>query len=588
MVKAANVVVASHTPSCRSSVALGVLEPVALTSPTIRPMDGGPPPPRAPVAGWDALAQGAWAEAQAHFQAAADQGDDAGALEGLSWAAWWLEDVETCIDARERAYLAYRDTGDDRAAARMALWLADDHADLRGEPAVAEGWFSRAARLAADLEPCPEHGWLAVFEAHRALGGGAPGVALRHAVDAVEVGHRHGLVALEMFGVATEGVARLQLGEIDVGLRRLSEAATAAVAGEYEDLVPAAWSCCLLIAACEDLRDYERGAQWCEQVAAFGARTNADFLRGVCRAHHGAILAWRGELREAERVLEAAVASLTERRPTWRPEALVRLGELRRLQGRHADAAALFEAASAHPLAQRGLAAVSLARDDPAGARDLLQRMLRKLPLGDGARRSAALELLVRAELALGDHTAAASHAEELQTIADAVGTEPFHAAASVAAGLLAGASGEHALASDRFEDAIDLLLRCRAPLEAAAVRVDLAETLWLLDRPEVAFREAGVALDVLEGVRPVERKRAEAVLARRGDRQPDDLPLTARQVEVLGLIAEGLSDQEVAERLVLSEHTVHRHVANIYTRLGCSTRAAAVARATRLGLLRG
>jgi LuxR family transcriptional regulator, maltose regulon positive regulatory protein len=549
-------------------------------------MSETPRSPHGVTAGWDALAQGAWAEAQAHFQTAVDQGEGAEALEGLSWASWWLEDVESCIDARERAYRAHRRVGDDRGAARMALWLADDHADLRGEPAVGEGWFSRAVRLAADLEPCPEQGWVAAFEAHRALGSGDPGVALHRATDAVEVGRRHGLVALEMFGVATEGVARLQLGEVDDGLRRLGEAATAAVAGEYEDLVPAAWSCCLLIAACEDLRDYDRGAQWCEQVAAFGERTNAVFLRGVCRAHHGAILAWRGELRDAERVLEAAVASLTERRPTWRPEALVRLGELRRLQGRYADAAALFEASSAHPLAQRGLAAVSLDSDDPAGARDLLQRMLRKLPLEGGARRSDALELLVRAELALGDHKAAASHAEELQRIADAVGTEPLHAAASVAAGLLAGASGDHALACDRFEDAIDLLLRCRAPLEAGAVRVDLAEALWLLDRPEVAFREAGTALDALEGVRPVERKRAEAVLARRGDRQPDDHLLTDRQVEVLGLIAEGLSDQEVAQRLVLSEHTVHRHVANIYTRLGCSTRAAAVARASRLGLL--
>jgi LuxR family transcriptional regulator, maltose regulon positive regulatory protein len=550
-------------------------------------MDGGPRPPRAPVAGWEALARGAWQEARASFEVAVGQGEDADALEGLSWAAWWLEDVETCIDARERAYRAHRQAGDDRAAARMALWLADDHADLRGEPAVAEGWFSRAARLAADLEPCPEQGWVAAFEAHRALGAGTADVALRHAADAVEVGRRHGHVALEMFGVATEGVAQLQLGEIDSGLRRLSEAATAAVAGEYEDLVPAAWSCCLLIAACEDLRDHDRGAQWCEQVTAFGERTNADFLRGVCRAHHGAILAWRGELREAERVLEAAVASLTDRRPTWRPEALVRLGELRRLQGRYVDAAALFEAASAHPLAQRGLAAVSLDRGDPAGARDLLQRMLRQLPSEGSARRSAALELLVRAELALGDHTAAATHAEELRTIADAVGTVPLHAAASAAAGLIAGAAGEHARACERFEDAIDLLLRCRAPLEVAALRVDLAEALWLLDRPEAAFSEAAAALDGLGGVRPVERARAEAMLARRGGRQPDHHPLTARQVEVLGLIAEGLSDHEVAARLVLSEHTVHRHVANIYTRLDCSTRAAAVARATRLGLLR-
>lgn len=61
---------------------------------------------------------------------------------------------------------------------------------------------------------------------------------------------------------------------------------------------------------------------------------------------------------------------------------------------------------------------------------------------------------------------------------------------------------------------------------------------------------------------------------------------MTARQGEVLRLVAEGLSDHEIAARLVISEHTVHRHIANIYTRLACSTRAAAVAQASRLALL--
>ena len=553
---------------------------------TLRGMSEDPHRSSTTSAGWDALSRRDWRDAWGCFAAAAEQGEDAEALEGLSWAAWWLDDVDACIDARERAYRAYRDAGADRAAARMALWLADDHADLRGEPAVAEGWLGRAARLVADLEPCPEQGWLAVFTAHHALADGDPEVALHHAREAVDVGRRHGRVDLEMFAVATEGVARLRLGEVDAGLRRLSEAATAALAGEYENLAPAAWSCCLLLATCEDRREYDRGVQWCEQVAAFSERTNARFLRGVCSAHYGAILAWYGRLEDAEGALLAAVDAISEQRPTWRPEALVRLGELRRLQGHHDAAVALFESALAHPLAQCGLAAVSLDRQDPADARELLQRMLRQLPPDDAARRPDALELLVRAEVTLGDHEAADHHAQELQRIAEQVDTAPLHAAASVAAGRVARGCGAHADACGRFEDAIDLLLRCRAPLEAAAVRVELAETLSALGRHETAVREARAALAGLGGVLPAERARAEAVLARHGEGEPGDQPLTVRQIEVLRLIAEGLSDQEVAEQLVLSEHTVHRHVANIYTRLGCSTRAAAVARATRLGAL--
>ena len=549
-------------------------------------MTDAPLPSQAAAAGWEALAEGAWQRARSRFDTALSQHDDADALEGLSWAAWWLEDTDTCIDARERAYRAYRDAGDDRAAARMALWLSDDHADLRGEPAVAEGWFSRAARLAADLEPCPEQGWLAVFEAHDALARDALDLARRRAADAAEIGRQHGQVDLEMFAVATSGIAHLRTGEVDLGLRQLSEAATAALAGEYENLVPASWSCCLLIAACEDRRDYDRGAQWCEQVAAFSERTHAWFLRGVCNAHYGAILTWRGRFRDAERVLVTATESLTERRPTWRPEALVRLGELRRLRGEQAEATRLFEAAGAHPLAQRGLAAVRLDQGDAAGARDLLERMLRQLPPEHGARRTDALELLVRAELALEHHQAAHGHAEELRSIADRVATTALRAAASAATGRVALASGDHEPACDRFEDAIDLLLRDQAPLEAAAVRVDLAVALEAAGRPDAAVREARAALATLQEIRPVERERAAAVLGRcRGEDAGNDT-LTARQVEVLRLIAEGLSDHEMAERLLLSEHTVHRHVANIYTRLGCSTRAAAVARASRLGIL--
>lgn len=537
-------------------------------------------------AGWDALERWEWGQARDRFSTALDQGGTAESLEGLSWAAWWLDEVDTCIDARERAYLAFRDAGDDRAAARMALWLADDHADLRGEPAVAEGWFGRAARLLAHLDPCPEQGWLAAFAAHSALEQGDVEVALHRAGEAADAGRRHEQVDLEMFAIATEGAARLRSGGIEAGMRRLSEAAAAAVAGEYENLAPAAWSCCLLLGACEDRREYDRGAQWCAQVAAFSERTNARFLRGVCSAHYGAILTWHGRLADAEHVLLAAVEAVSEQRPTWRSEALVRLGELRRLQG-HADAAInLFEAASPHPLALRGLAAISLDRHDPADARDLLRRMLRRLPDEHAARRADALELLVGAELALGDDATADRHTQELARIAAQVDTAPLHAAAAVAAGRVARGRDAPGDACDRFEDAIDLLLRSRAPLEVAAVRVELAETLSVLHRHDAADREARAALADLGDARPAERARAEAVLSGHGGDQRGAHPLTARQIEVLGLIAEGLTDQEVAEQLMLSEHTVHRHVANIYTRLGCSTRAAAVARATRLGAL--
>ena len=62
--------------------------------------------------------------------------------------------------------------------------------------------------------------------------------------------------------------------------------------------------------------------------------------------------------------------------------------------------------------------------------------------------------------------------------------------------------------------------------------------------------------------------------------------PLTPRERQVLALIAEGMRDGDIAHALSLSQHTVHRHVSNIHAKLGCSTRAAAVAKATKLKML--
>jgi LuxR family transcriptional regulator, maltose regulon positive regulatory protein len=543
------------------------------------------------AAGRAALSRGAWPEARAHFLGALSVRERPAALEGLSWAAWWLEDVDGCLDARERAYHRYREEGDDRSAARMAVWLGDDHLAFRGAQAVAGGWFARAARILEPLEPGPEHGWLAVFEAHDALGRADLDTAWRRAQRARDLGHGHGAIDLEMFAVATEGVVLVERGQTAEGLRCLDEAAAAALAGEYENLAPAAWSCCLMMSTCEGLRDYDRATQWCQQIERFSARMNAGFLRGVCRAHHGAIQAWHGRWRRAERELVEALDGLSAHRPSWRSEAVVRLGQLRRRQGRLEEAEALFEQAASHPLALHGTAALRLEQGDPEGARDLLHRVLRQADVGRPADRADALELLVRVELALGDPATASLRLDELRSVASDLAAGPMAATIRECQGLLAAAEADHARACDHLEDAIDLFARLRAPVETARARVELATSLLELGRTDAAHREVRDAQDDLADIDAApERGRIDALLTRLGavrdGRTARDQLLTDRQREVLQLVAEGLSDQQIADRLVLSPHTVHRHVANIYTRLDCSSRAAAVAEASRRDLL--
>ena len=181
-----------------------------------------------------ALARGEWDEARAIFEQELEASETVEALEGLSWAAWWVEDVPACLEARERAYRLSRREGDVRRAAMLAVWLGDDHLVLRGERAVANGWFQRAARLLGGLEPCPEHGWLDALVGYMALVDGDPARARALAVRARELGRRLAVVSLEMFALSVEGVALVNEGDVAGGMRCLDEATAAALAGEYE------------------------------------------------------------------------------------------------------------------------------------------------------------------------------------------------------------------------------------------------------------------------------------------------------------------------------------------------------------------
>jgi DNA-binding CsgD family transcriptional regulator len=540
-----------------------------------------------------ALARAAWREARAIFEEELEAQETVDALEGLSWAAWWVEDVPVCIEARERAYQLSRRQGDVRRAAMLAVWLGDDYLVLRGERAIANGWFQRAARLLEGLERCPEHGWLDALVGYLALLEGDTGRAKELAAQARELGRSLGVVALEMFALCVEGVALVNEGRVADGMCCLDEATASALAGEFELIVPAGWTCCMLLNACERARDYERAAEWCRKVEEFGHRMRINFVTGACRAHYGAVLTWLGRWDEAERELTRATEDLVDR-PTWSGLAIVRLADLRRRQGRVAEAQALLDRAAGNVLTPVVLAEIALDQRDASAAADLLEPVLRRVPTENMALRATPVELMVRAKATAGDAAAATPHLEELRSIAASVGTRPLHASATLAEGLVAAAAGDAEQARARFEDAVELFAASGAAFELARARMELARLLASRGRINAAAREATLAVRRLDEIGAGgEAARARELLAglgappvarRRGT--PGEQLVTTRELEVLRLVAEGLTDGEIAARLVLSRHTVHRHLQNAYARLGCSSRAAAVAEASRLKLL--
>jgi LuxR family maltose regulon positive regulatory protein len=537
--------------------------------------------------GGEALARGGWEEARACFERALDGSESAEAWEGFAWSAWWLEDGAGAIDARERAYRLYREAGDLRGAARAAIWLANDHIDFRGEEAVARGWFARCERILDELEPSPEHGWLAALQGAMALEQGDTVAARRLGSAARELGRAWKLTDLEMVGVATEGLALVSEGEVERGMRCLDEATAAALGGEYEQLQPVCWTCCNLIYACERVRDFDRAGQWCKKLEEFTERLRIQFVNGVCRAHYAAVLTWHGDWAQAEDVLVEARRSLAAIRPFWVPEATVRLADLRRRQGRFDEAEQLFAEAEAHPLAVLGAAELHLDRGRPRDAIPLAERMLRQLPVENSTQRAAALELMVKARAARGEIAQARAHLAELDAVVEAVSTEPLRAALSVCEGVTAAAAGEVDAARASLEDAVTLFRAAAAPFETARARLELAGCLAELAEREAAAREAEAASRALADLGAGhELGRARELLERLGKTGRTGGPLSPREVEVLRLVSDGLTDKEIAARLVLSQHTVHRHVSNIYAKLGCSTRAAAVAKASRMSLL--
>jgi DNA-binding NarL/FixJ family response regulator len=531
-------------------------------------------------AGWAALSEGRWEAARAAFDASLQEEKTAEALEGQSWSAWWLDDADGVFAAREGAYRLYRDRDDLADAARMATWLAADQLDFRGAGAVAAGWLRRAHRLLDPLEPEPAHGWLAFHEGFIAHVGGDTARAAELGAEAAGLGRRFDVPDLEMLGLALEGAARVARAEVADGMALLDEATAAALERTATIPISSAWACCFLVSACTATLDFERAFAWCDRIAEFAERYDSRYMLGFCRAEYGTVHLWRGRWDEAERFLTGSIDAYARSRPAMAGGPTVALAELRRRQGRSGEALELLGERSSGAAA---LCRARLALDggDCRHAAEITDQVLRRSPPGTVVARAPALALLVHARVACEETDAAAAAAEELRELATVVGTAPLRAGADLADATILALRGEHERALPLLADAADGYRETGAPYEEALARAELAATLEALGRASAA-PQAAKAADVLDALG------AEADARRVRSRFAGSVrsPVTPREREVLALLAEGLTNGQIAARLTVSEHTVHRHVTNILRKLGLPSRAAAAAYAARSGLL--
>jgi len=516
-------------------------------------------PSRAIEHGQVALARGAWAEARARFAEALAQAETPEAYEGAGLAARYELDAEAAIEAHERGYRLARSLGDDATAARLAIQLGHDAYAFRG-PAEASGWVERAALLVEGEPPSVAAAWVSVLRAQFALAGHDPDSAQAESARALALARELGAVDVEMLALSVNGLALVSAGEIGDGMRRLDAAAAAAVGGEMTDADTIETVCCHMIDACKLVRDLERANEWCLRVRDIATRFADRQMFSICRTAYADVLLWHGDWERADEELTAAVDELGALRPGRDIEPLARLAELRRRQGRTSEAEELLPRVESHRFHALLTGLLALDRGDAETAVDAAERLLRRV--GDAGRfeRVAGLDLLVRAAVAGGDEGSARKAADEIAAIAAACPNAPLRAAALLAEGRVAVAVGEATTAGPLLEDAADLFDAAGARYDAALARLELASVLRVAGRDVPAGKAEARARKALEELG------ARAPEARVGG-------LSAREAEVLRLVARGLSNDDIARELVLSVRTVERHVANIYLKVGASGR---------------
>ena len=534
--------------------------------------------------GWAALSEGRWQEARHHFAEKVAREGSPEAFEGLSWAAWWLDDADTLFDAREQAFRRYREAGELACASRMATWLASDHLDFRGAIAVASGWIDRAGRLLEPLEPGPDHGWHAFHKGFLESIQGKTLEAEGLGARAAEIGRRFAVPDLEMLGLSLQGMSLVSRAEVADGMRCLDEASAIALAGEAMVPISGAWTCCFLVTSCTRLYDFERAFEWCDQIAAFADRYGSRYMLGFCQAEYATIHLWRGDWDAAERALETSIEALAGSRAPMVGWPQVGLAELRRRRGDAAECERLLEEAGGSTAANLCRAELALDAGAPARAAELVERAARGLSPERPLEEIPALAVLVRAQLACGRIEEAAAALDRFAELARIADTTALAATETLLRGMLAAARGDHQAARPLLEDAVDGFNRCGARFDAACARRELAATLAGLGRIDEGRREAEAACDCLRELgATVELARAERAAGAAAAAPP--LPISRREKDVLALLTEGLTNREIAERLFISEHTVHRHVTSILRKLEVPSRAAAAAIAVRAGL---
>jgi ATP/maltotriose-dependent transcriptional regulator MalT len=497
-------------------------------------------------------------------------------LELLATSASMVGQMDDYLTVLERAHHAHLDAGDPLSAARAAFWMGMTLA-IRGEIGPAGGWFGRAQRLVErEGRDCVERGYLLL-----------PAVLQREVVGDYEGAYELARAAAEMADAFRDadlaaaaahfqGMIRIKQGQVEEGLRLLDDAMVVVTSGETSPIM-AGVVYCGVIASCEEAFEARRAhewtnalTRWCEEQPQMVAFT------GRCLAHRAGIMQLHGEWRDAleeARLARERCEEAMNRAATG--QALYQQGELHRLQGDVSAAEVAYREASKFGREpQPGLALLRLAQGDLDAASAAIRRVLGETT--EPLRRAVQLPAYAEIMLAAGDRDEAREASGELDGIAADSGRPMLEAIGAQVRGAVELAGGDAQAALAALRRASKLWEELDAPYEVARVRVLVGLAFRALGDDDSAALELDAARGVFEqlGAAPDLVRLESATGAEPEERHG----LTARELEVLRLVAAGKTNREIASVLVVSEHTVARHVQNIFTKLRVSSRTAATA----------
>jgi DNA-binding CsgD family transcriptional regulator len=509
----------------------------------------------------------------------ADQANPLGAedLELLATSASMIGRDDECLGSLERAYNVYLEAGEVLRAVRCAFWVGINLA-LHGEVSRASGWLGRAQRLVdREADDCVERGYLMIPAMLRQEAMGDWEAAYATATDAAEIGERFGDSDLLALTVHEQGCALIQLGRVEEGLGLLDEAMVAVTAGEVSPIVTGIVYCSV-ISGCQQVYELRRAQEWtaaltrwCEEQPDMVAFT------GSCMVHRAEIMelrgAWRSALQEAQQARQRCEQGNNQ---STAAQAFYRQGEVHRLRGEFSAAEEAYRDASRYGWEpQPGLALLRLAQGNNDAAAATIRRVVDETtpPLKLARLLPAYVEIMLAVDLT-GE---ARSACQELQEISLRYESAMLDAMVAHAWGAVDLNEGDARAALLSLRRAWSVWQELEVPYEVARVRVLLGEACRILGDEDTAALELEAAHEIFEqlGAAP-DLARLESL--NRDSASVPALGLTPRELEVLRLVAAGETNRAIATELVLSGRTVDRHVSNIFTKLGVTSRAAATA----------